>query len=356
MTELNIWFNQTYSSHFFTVESLYPAARAAGYTANIHTTSDVELSPVLRAGNVRSLEPLRSEVTGNDYVEWALQYVRENRIHVLVPMRETMALSRRRDEFAALGCALVSDSTETIELLEDKELAYLHAEKIGVPTPPWRVFSDYDGFIEGYISLLDELMNDFNVEPEICLKPMKGVGAVGFKRILTGANERITFEQVMAEGIKNTAKLSELKQTLKEVGTLEDRYMLMPWLENPEVSVDTLALNGEAKIMVPRSKRERNKAIAGPETVLPAKYSQMIVESLNMSYLSNTQTREWLGEPVYLETNARMSGGLPATMLAGVNMCWEAIRAAVEGDCLSFPTPTLRNAYTTVSTPVEVGL
>lgn len=358
MKNLTIWFNQTFSTNYFTINSLREAALNEGRVLTIHSTSDNELSPVLQAGDVAAMEPPRGTISSSDYVAWALKYVEANNIDLIVPMREILALSEAREAFAALGCKVMADTPENINLLEDKELAYLHAEKIGVPTPPWRTFETFDEFVVSYADLRSTLAVEYPAakDIDICIKPVVGVGAAGFKRIITGGSELSGFDSIMAEEQRNIVSLSELKRAIKEKGVLEEKYILLPWLENPEISVDTLALNGETKIMVPRSKRERNKGIAGPETVLAATYSQKIVKSLGMSFLSNTQTREWFGEPVYLETNARMSGGLPVTTLTGVNMAWESVKAAVDGACISVPTPVERRPYTTVSTPVEVGM
>ena len=77
--------------------------------------------------------------------------------------------------------------------------------------------------------------------------------------------------------------------------------------------------------------------------------------------MSNTQVRYWqhpdlddAPRPYLLETNARISGGLHQTALAGVNLPWAAVLLAL-GRPVVLPEPVLGVAFTTVSTPVRLA-
>lgn len=354
MTTLNIWFNQTYSTHYHTVRAVKESSRNAGVNTVIHTTSDNPLSPVLQAGDIAGLEPDRSITSGHEYVEWALAKVKEDKIDVLIPTREAFLIATYRKAFRDAGCEVIADSPDNIALMEDKELAYLHAEKVGVATPPWRVVSTAPQFHEAMESLDAEIEERFNTRLTICIKPVEGVGGVGFKRIVRSGS-KYDFSTLIS-GATDYVRYGDLSEAIDAAGNLGARYMLMPWLDNPEVSVDTLSIDGEVKIIIPRAKKTwLEKTLGGPETVDSVSMTKTLVKSLNMSHLSNTQTRELMGETVYLETNARMSGGIPVSGLLGVDMCWEAIRSAMTGQCEVFEAPVEPVLYTMVPSPSLAG-
>lgn len=355
MTILNIWFNQTYSTQYHTVRSVKEAAHKAGVQSIIHTTSDNQFSPVLSAGDIAGIEPARGKLDGEGYIGWMLGYVQTHDIHVIVPTRESYLIAKHREEFEALGCSVVVDSPENIEILEDKELAYIHAEKHGIPTPPWRVVSSGQEFHESLESLEQEIHDKFGRLLTICIKPVDGVGGVGFKRIIRD-DRKYAFNELLT-GSTDYVRYGEFSDAVSAAGDLGGRYMLMPWLDNPEVSVDILASNGDSRIIIPRAKKSRfEKTIGGEETIASANIARNVVSSLNMSFLSNTQTRLLLGEPVYLETNARMSGGIVVSSLLGIDMCWEAIKVARGHESVEFDGAESGMSYTMVSSPLRAGL
>lgn len=290
------------------------------------TTSDKINSPVLLAGDESHLEPSRELVTGNAYVDWALLFCKTHSVDVFVPMREIAAISARKDEFASLGVAILASLADSINLLEDKNLAYLSARDNGIPVPPWRMVSSLQEFIDAYASLLDETNN----RDAICIKPNQGVGGQGYRKIVTAAPE-------LKDLLIDPKHVIELKVLLDVFRRTEDagqkipEFMLMPYLDEPETSVDCLSdTQGNILAAIPRAKTGRKQHM--PEDSYEAiEIATQMVKTYGLSYLTNTQTRVYHGHAVLLETNTRISGGMYASPLAGVNLPWEGIKLAIFG-------------------------
>lgn len=290
------------------------------------TTSDKIDSPVLLAGDESHLEPSRELVTGNAYVDWALLFCKTHSVDVFVPMREIAAISARKDEFASLGVAILASPADSINLLEDKNLAYLSARDNGIPVPPWRMVSSLQEFIDAYASLLDETNN----RDAICIKPNQGVGGQGYRKIVTAAPE-LKDLLIDPKHVIELKVLLDIFRRTEDAGQKLPEFMLMPYLDEPETSVDCLSdTQGNILAAIPRAKTGRKQHM--PEDSYEAiEIATQMVKTYGLSYLTNTQTRVYHGHAVLLETNTRISGGMYASPLAGVNLPWEGIKLAIFG-------------------------
>lgn len=337
---LRVWFNQTYGTNYWIVKMVKD--NPDGIPVHAITTSDKIDSPVLLAGDEAHLEPSRDEVTGNAYVDWALNFCVENSIDVLVPMREIAAISARIEEFASRGVAVLASPADSINLLEDKNEAYISARDNGIPVPPWRIASSLQEFHEAYESLKDETEN---LEP-ICIKPVEGVGGQGYRKIVTSPLE-LNDLLVDPKHVIDLNMLTDVFKRTEEQGKMLPAFMLMPYLAEPEISVDCLSdLSGSILATVPRSKNGRNRTI--PEDAYEAvDIATQMVKTYELSYLTNTQTRVYRGRHVLLETNTRISGGMFASPFAGINLPWEGIKLALFGS-IAKPVVTLGAEYSTI--------
>lgn len=306
------------------------------------TTSDKIDSPVLLAGDESHLEPSRELVTGDAYVDWALDFCKIHAVDVIVPMREIASISARKEEFTSLGVAVLASPADSINLLEDKNLAYLSARDNGISVPPWRMVSSVQEFTEAYDSLLEETGN----KDAICIKPNEGVGGQGYRKIVTSSLELKDLLIDPKHIIEFKVLLDIFKRT-EDAGQKLPEFMLMPYLDEPETSVDCLSdTQGNILAAVPRAKTGRKQHM--PEDAYEAiEIATQMVKTYGLSYLTNTQTRVYHGHAVLLETNTRISGGMYASPLAGVNMPWEGVKLALFGS-VEKPHVTLGAEYSSV--------
>lgn len=321
---LRIWFNQTYGTNYWIAQLLKD--NPEGVPVQIITSSDRPESPVLLAGDEVYMEPLRSELSGDAYVDWALDFCVKNAVKLFIPMREIANISGRKAEFNAAGVAVLGSPKESIDLLEDKNLAYISARENGIPVPPWRIAAGEQQFRDAYVSLHEEIEG----QERICIKPVAGVGAEGFRMITDKKPSIKNLINHPGFDIELSVLLDILKRT-EDAGEAVPELMLMPYLAEPEVSVDCLSdLNGNILAAIPRSKRGKFQDISADD-YQSIEIATAMVKTYKLSHLTNTQVRWFRGEPVLLETNARISGGMYASQFAGLNMPWEGVKLALFG-------------------------
>jgi hypothetical protein len=127
-------------------------------------------------------------------------------------------------------------------------------------------------------------------------------------------------------------------------------WLVMPVLEEPEVSVDCLTgTDNRVRLSVGRTKNGRRRGFTLHERWLePARW---IAEGFGLHHLSNIQFRMFGEQPVLMDVNTRPAGGLHQLSLCGVNAPWAAVRLALGEDPGEISPPFLGQDYSVVSGP-----
>jgi len=315
-----------------------------GIPVTVFATHKDMNSPVLLAADVIGEE---SPLEGAEYVNWCVEYCVTNKIDVFVPRYELTSITEYINLFEEKGIKVLASTHDSIKLLEDKNLTYLKAKETGTPVPPWYIASTASEIAEAYASLTTEL----EPEDKVVIKPTVGVGAEGFRVI---NNETYTLSELLGS-LSRDASIDELLFAYEQAerdGERRPELMLLPFLDDPEISVDCLsATDGRILKMLPRSKDGRATSF----TDRFPRATEIVEEwykNFDLRYLTNTQLRWWRNDLVLLETNTRASGGLYSSKLTGLNLMWEAIILAVTGE--ENPTPPKLNvSYTSISAFAE---
>ena len=344
---MRIWFNRTYAtnSHIIDMLRANPDGRPV-HVIGTHTDPD---SPVLAASDETYPEP-PEDCRADDYVAWALEFVREHRVDVFVPRLAMAELADARDAFAAAGVALTCPAGDTVRLFEDKAAGYRAAEVLGLPVPPHHLITDAAGLLAAY-ERLRELV------PVVCVKPARATGGDGFRVLSIDGPDLAELLGPLPVLIDLTRACAALEGAQK-AGVPVPPLLVMPYLTGPEISVDALAdRDGRTLAAVGRLKSRRRSMIVDD---VPAR---AVAEALNaahqVAYLSNTQVRYWQGpgdrepRPYLLELNTRISGGLFQTGLSGVNLPWAAVQLAL-GEDIGTLHPRYDVAFTTVAALVAL--
>nr|WP_190232983.1 ATP-grasp domain-containing protein [Streptomyces avicenniae] len=310
----------------------------------IHGTNVDPAAPALAACDVAEVEPYR--VSDRHYADFALDFCRRHRIDVLIPPRRLDALAPHAARFAEAGTRLMTSSPAAIRVLTSKSRTYEAARAIGVPVPEWRVVSDADG-LRGAVEELGALGGP------VCIKPAGEYSAFGF-RILEDGPLRL---RDLLEPARPLVSVGAVAEALKRAADAREKvpeFIVMPYLDGPEVSVDCLSAPGGALLAaVPRAKQGRYRLLLDdPELVGIA---ARVVGHFGLAYLSNVQLRHWQGRPVLLEANPRPSAGIFQTAFSGVNLPWAAVRLLTSGDAGAVDGLRLggRVAVTEVATEVR---
>lgn len=346
---LRIWLNRSYATTLHAVRALRDNPDGVDVTV-VGTHADRD-SPVLTDCDEVADEP-PPDVTGDRYAQWALGFAARHRIDVLWPRYEQEAVARAAGSFAAAGTAVVAPPPDVIARCEDKAATYEAAARAGLEIPPWRVAAD----AAGLRAALADLGAEVGPDVALCVKPVGGVGAVGFRIVRDGPP---TWAQLRAdpEPVVRAADLvrayAEAEATATGAGAATGTgavrgeppgpLLVQPWLDEPELSVDLLADRGAVLAAVTRGKPVGDAHVrarwVGADATLDAPVAALSA-ALGLHSLANVQFRWWRGRPVLLEVNPRASAGLYQTALAGVDLAWAAVRLARGLPVGTLPAPT----------------
>ncbi|MFG2119942.1 ATP-grasp domain-containing protein [Streptomyces sp. NPDC048710] len=334
LSRVRVWLNRTYAENVFFMDQLRrnPSDRAV----EIHATHGDADSPVLAAADTADLEP--EGLSPAAYVEYALDQCARRGIDVFVPRLHQAAIVAHRADFAAVGTALLAPTPEAVAVFEDKATAYEAVRSVGVPVPPWWRVRTADELV----AAVEELEAAGH---RACFKPAAGAGGVGF-RVIT----RAPFSLMHLDGFPGPyVQLDLVVEALERAEETVD-WLVMPRLEQPEVSVDCLTgPDNHVRLAVGRTKNGRRRGFTLHEQWLEP--ARLIAEGFGLHYLSNIQFRMLGDRPVLLDVNTRPAGGLHQLSLCGVNAPWAAVQLALGEDPGVVEPPFLGQDYTVVSGP-----
>nr|WSX77969.1 ATP-grasp domain-containing protein [Streptomyces sp. NBC_00899] len=310
----------------------------------IYGTNVERDAPALAACDVAEVEP--RHVGDAEYAAFALDFCRRHRVDVLVPPRRLAALAGRGAEFAAVGTRLMCSPPAAVEVLTSKTRTYEAARAAGVPVPPWRSVRDAAGFRAAVAELAAG-------GERVCLKPAGEYSAFGF-RLLDDRPLRMPDLLAPPLPLASVAAVADALARAADEGETVPEFLVMPYLQGPEVSVDCLsAPGGRVLAAIARAKQGRYRLLLDdPEVTAIAR---RLVEHFGLAYLSNVQLRYRDGHPVLLEANPRASAGIFQTAFTGVNLPWAAVRLLVRGETGLLAEPRLggRVAVTESATLVD---
>ncbi|AKZ59370.1 hypothetical protein SAM23877_6325 [Streptomyces ambofaciens ATCC 23877] len=334
VSPVRVWLNRTYAENVFFMDQLRrnPADRAV----EIHATHGDPDSPVLAAADTAELEPEGLSPAG--YVEYALDQCARRGIHVFVPRLHQAAVVAHRADFEAAGTALLAPPPEAVAVFQDKVIAYEAVRAIGVPVPPWWRVRTADELV----SAVEELEAHGH---RACFKPASGAGGVGFRMVT-----RDPFSLAHLNGFPSPdVPLPLVVEALRAAEEPVD-WLVMPRLEQPEVSVDCLTgPDNRVRLAVGRTKNGRRRGFTLHEQWLAP--ARLIAEAFGLHHLSNVQFRMYGDRPVLMDVNTRPAGGLHQLALCGVNAPWAAVRLALGDDPGELTPPFLGQDYAVVSGP-----
>ncbi|MGQ4368979.1 MULTISPECIES: ATP-grasp domain-containing protein [Streptomyces] len=331
---VRVWLNRTYAENVFFMDQLRrnPADRAV----EIHATHGDPDSPVLAAADTAEPEPEGLSPAG--YVEYALAQCARRGIDVFVPRLHQSAIVAHRAEFEALGTALLAPPPEAVAVFRDKVIAYEAVRAIGVPVPPWWRVRTADELVLA----VEELEAGGH---RACFKPASGAGGVGFRMVT-----RDPFSLTHLNGFPSpSVPLPLVVEALRAAEEPVD-WLVMPRLEQPEVSVDCLTgPDNRVRLAVGRTKNGRRRGFTlHDQWLTPAR---RIAETFGLHHLSNVQFRMYGDRPVLMDVNTRPAGGLHQLALCGVNVPWAAVRLALGDDPGELEPPFLGQDYAVVAGP-----
>lgn len=337
VSRVRVWLNRTYAENVFFMEQLRrnPSDRAV----EIHATHGDADSPVLAAADTAAMEP--EGLSPAAYVEYALDQCDRREIDVFVPRLHQDAIVEHRADFEAVGTKLLAPTPEAVAVFQDKATAYQAVEAVGVPTPPWWRVRTADELLVA----VEQLEADGH---KACFKPAAGAGGVGFRVITRAPFSMSHLNGFPTPYVQLDMVLDVLQNTDEDVD-----WLVMPRLEQPEVSVDCLTgPDSRIRMAIGRTKNGRRRGFTLDEAWLQP--ARLIAEGFGLHHLSNIQFRMYEDRPVLMDVNTRPAGGLHQLSLCGINAPWAAVQLALGEDPGDLVPPFLGQDYAVISAPRPV--
>ncbi|MBS2005342.1 MAG: ATP-grasp domain-containing protein [Cyanobacteria bacterium SZAS LIN-5] len=288
------------------------------------------------------LEPKLSDA---EYVRYALDFVKRHSVDVFLPGRRVMEIARHKQAFEAVGVKVVlAASADTLSLLDNKGLFYDCLADSGLVLPDYAVAKSSEQFLAAVNALQER-------HAVVCFKPTVGIFGFGFRVIETDANRHLLFsiDRALVTDLPGAIKMLEKSGSFQEQIVLE-------YLPGEERSVDCLADEGRLLHCVVRRKLDDGSRVLERFPALEEQ-TALLVQRLRLHGLFNVQFKDRDGEPLLLEINARMSGGVVMSCLWGMVFPYWAVRLALDPACVDdLPAPghgTLRVAELTRAVILE---
>jgi hypothetical protein len=263
--------------------------------------------------------------TGDEYVQWALEFAERHRIDRLVVGDHFKALTGAESRFNDIGVQLMySCPTDKWDAIDDKSAFYATLKLNGEQRmlPAWGVWNDGGGDLDAVANrVFSEILSEHDETTPICVKPVRGIYGQGFFRLSTkpDAHQQLFYPD------RRIIEKSQFNSLAIENGLKHGHgnWMVMEFLSGPEYSVDCLAWGGKLISAVAREKQGGNsgQVIVHDETLL--EYCRSLANIFKLHGVFNAQfLRNKQRELKVLEINPRFSGGTGMSVCAGVNLPW----------------------------------
>ncbi len=265
--------------------------------------------------------------SGDDpsFSETILNICREKKVNVVLPLvtRELIPLARRREGFAKEGITILVSSEQAIEIANNKALCYSFLEKKGIELPGFYIVRTVEEFIHAAFEL-------GHPQKAFCFKPSVSNGSRGFRIVSDSLDEseQLFFQKPYNVNITYAHALKILSS--KQFPEL----LVSEYMPGEEYSVDCLADNGKAILVVPRSRKKMINGISVQgEFVRDEKiiaYSKSIIEAIGLHGNIGIQVKyDDNGNPLLVEINPRVQGTIVSALGAGINLPLLAVKQAL---------------------------
>lgn len=256
------------------------------------------------------------------FTEEVLRICQQHDIQVILPLvtRELFPLSKAKEAFAAHGIRVLVSPAEAIERANNKAACYQYLQQAGVAVPRFRVAHTREDFIHAAYDL-------GHPQQDFCFKPSISNGSRGFRIVSDSIDES---SQLFDQKPYNTYLAYPIALSILSAKPFPE-LLVTEYLPGEEYSVDCLAREGRARLVVPRLRSKMINGISVKGTFVKEEaiieYCRRIIEVIGLHGNIGIQVKKRAsGEPLLLEINPRVQGTTVAALGAGVNLPLLAVR------------------------------
>jgi carbamoyl-phosphate synthase large subunit len=262
------------------------------------------------------------KATDEQFVEEVLRICREHRIEVVLPLvtRELFPLSRAKAHFAAEGIRILVSTPKSIDIANNKAACYQYLEQQGIPVPRFHIVHTKEDFIHAAYEL-------GHPQQDFCFKPSIANGSRGFRVVSDSIDES---SQLFDQKPYNTYIAYPIALSILSAKPFPE-LLVTEYLPGEEYSVDCLAREGKAHLVVPRLRTRMINGISVKGVFVKEEgiieYCTRIIEAIGLHGNIGIQVKKReSGEPLLLEINPRVQGTIVAGLGAGVNLPLLAVK------------------------------
>lgn len=249
-----------------------------------------------------------------DYADYCLDFCTKHKIDVFIPRFRAAELAAYSEKFSTLGIKVMFiGESQLYEFIDNKAEVYEDLKDSSIiKIPPYKMITNYNEFLEGYEYIKSEGF-------KVCIKPVSGIGAEGFKVIKEGTSlvDELKFSSFQIS-------YERICEILRSVDSVEP-ILMSGFLPGDEWSIDCLADKGkliDAVTRIKYNKFEQNVKINETANNIAAQ----LVNRYNLDNLFNIQFKLKDDEIYLLEINSRMSAGTFKSCRIGINFLHKAIK------------------------------
>ena len=303
MQNINVWFDNWFSSAFNLMEMIKKNEDHRPIKIFGTHYKRMGYSIICDEFHIRDKYDETDSTSVQKYILWAKTFCIKNHIDIFFPCKFHIPICEKQDEFLKeCGTKVVvpKDLALTTQLNSKLMTAILiEGEEICTPAPCWELNN---------ISQVEEFRqtlkaNNFNCK-KLCIKPDFGTGAHGFL-VLDLPTDYYKLDKILTDK--------------------KNPYIIMPYLEGNEVSIDCLKVDN-GYITIPRSKNLTNRIQTIDHIESYLKVAEEMCKFLDLDCPFNLQFKRHEDFMYLLEINTRMSGGVHLDYLAGVNIPYLTIK------------------------------
>lgn len=257
-----------------------------------------------------------------DFSAEVLSLCKKEGIELVMPLvtRELFPFSAQKHLFEEEGIKVLVSSNRAIQFANDKASCYRFLQEQGIAVPKFFVAKTTEEFIHAAFEL-------GHPHEAFCFKPCIANGSRGFRIVSDSINESDLL-------FNHKPYLTHITYTHALNILLSQPFpplVVTEYLPGEEYSVDCLANQGKAVLVVPRLREKmingisvQGRFVNDPDIV---SYCTSIIEAIGLHGNIGIQLRRAKnGQPLLLEINPRVQGTIVAAMGAGVNLPLLAVK------------------------------
>lgn len=112
------------------------------------------------------------------YAKWCLEFCLDNKVDIFIPMCGMEAIAEIKSMFTAHNIRVATSPAKSVNIFENKAVAYEALRSHGVRIPPYKVSNTSCGILGAYQEIKLQTGSS-----GVIIKPVSGVGTSGFRNV-----------------------------------------------------------------------------------------------------------------------------------------------------------------------------